>query len=277
MKKILLTLAFSAIACLTVSAQLQLPAASPKAQVMQSVGLTDITVDYSSPGVKGRTIWGDLLPYDSLWRAGANAATKITFSRDVIIEGKTVAKGSYSIFVIPARNSDWTVVLNSNPTAAVSEYSRDKDILRIKAKPEAIALRERLAFLVADFTDSTATVAMEWEKVRVSFHVTLDTYNQTLENIKTTLGGTWRNYNAAARFMMEKKDLDKAMSYVDQSLALTVDWYNNWTKAQILAENKMYKDALTYAQKAKELGDKNPEGFFFKTQVEKALTDWKGK
>src|SRR5690606_4616469 len=84
-------------------AQLQLPAPSPKASVMQTVGLTEITIDYSSPGVKGRTIWGDLVPYDKVWRAGANAATKITFSQNVSINGTEVAKGTYSIFAIPSK------------------------------------------------------------------------------------------------------------------------------------------------------------------------------
>jgi len=265
-------------ACLTQSfAQLQLPAPSPKAQVTQTIGLTEIVVDYSSPGAKGRTIWGDLVPYDKLWRAGANSATKVTFNKDVTIDGKAVAKGSYSLFIIPSKSDDWTIVLNSNATASTDEYAQDKDVVRVKSKPVAIAPRERMAFQILDFTDQNAWVAMEWEKVRVGFNVMLDTDKQALENIKTTLGGTWRSYNSAARYMMDKKDLDKALAYADQSLALSGEWYNNWTKAQILAEKKSYKEATTYAQKAKELGDKNPDGFFFKDQVEKALVEWKGK
>ena len=270
-------IAFVAASGLQSFAQLQLPAPSPKAQVMQTSGLTEITVDYSSPAVKGRTIWGDLVPYDKLWRAGANSATKVTFSKDVIIEGTKVPKGSYSLFIIPSKSEDWTIVLNSNATASVDEYKQDKDVVRIKSKPVAIAPRERMSFQIIDFSDQNAMVAMEWEKVRVGFNVTLDTDNQAQENIKSTLGGTWRTYNSAARYMMEKKDLDKAMAYADQSLALSSEWFNNWTKAQILAEKKSYKEATTYAQKAKDLGDKNPEGFFFKDLVEKALVEWKGK
>ena len=277
MKKQLLFLAVAASNFFAASAQqLQLPAPSPKAQVMQTVGLTDITIDYSSPGVKGRKIWGELVPYDKLWRAGANAATKVTFSKDVTIEGKKVAAGSYSLFIIPSMNAEWTIILNSNATASTDEYSQEKDIVRIKTKPMTVENKERLAWYFVDFTTGSATIAMEWEKVRVSFNVSLDTETQALDNIKNTLGGSWRNYNSAARYMMEKKDLEKATAYVDQSLALSSEWFNNWTKAQILAEKKMYKEALVYAQKAKELGDKNPDGFFFKDQVEKALVDWKG-
>lgn len=277
MKKLFLAFAIASSAFLQSSAQLQLPAPSPKAQVMQTVGLTEITIEYSSPGVKGRTIWGEVVPYDKLWRAGANAATKITFSKDVTIEGKVIAKGSYSLFVIPSQNGEWTIALNSNATVSVDDYAQDKDVIRIKAKPTAIANRERLAYTITDFTDNSAVVSLEWEKARVSFNVQLDTDKQAQENIKSSLGGTWRMYNSAARYMMEKKDLEKATAYVEQSLTLSNEWYNNWTKAQILSEKKMYKDALTYAQKAKELGDKNPDGFFFKDQVEKALVEWKGK
>jgi Protein of unknown function (DUF2911) len=277
MKKPLLLIAVVATSFLHANAQLQLPQPSPKAQVMQAIGLTDITIDYSSPGVKGRTIWGDLVPYDKLWRAGANYATKVTFSKDVTIDGKKVPKGSYSLFIIPSKSDDWTIVLNTNATASVEEYLQDKDAIRVKSKPVAIANRERMSFQIIDFVDQNAWIAMEWEKVRVGFNVVLDTDSQALENIKSTLGGTWRTYNSAARYMMEKKDLDKATAYADQSLALSSEWFNNWTKAQILAEKKSYKEATTYAQKAKELGDKNPDGFFFKDQVEKALVDWKGK
>ena len=277
MKKIFLFLSFATAAILPANAQLQLPAASPKAQVMQTVGLTEITIDYSSPAVKGRKIWGDLVPYDKLWRAGANAATKITFSKPVTIEGKKVDKGSYSIFIIPSATGDWTIVLNTDASVSADDYAQDKDLLRIKAKPSAIANRERMAFEVLDFTTSTAVVAMEWEKVRVGFTVSMDTENQAQENIKSTLGGSWRSYNSAARYMMEKKDLETALKYANQSLSLSDEWFNNWTKAQILAEKKMYKEASANAARAKELGDKDPKGFFFKDQVEKALVEWKGK
>src|SRR3954470_9035390 len=106
MKKQLIKTAIIALAAFQIStnasAQLQLPQPSPKASVMQTVGLTDITIDYSSPAVKGRNVWGELVPYDKVWRAGANSATKITFSKDVTISGTVVPKGSYSLFIIPS-------------------------------------------------------------------------------------------------------------------------------------------------------------------------------
>jgi hypothetical protein len=128
----------------TVSAQLQLPQPSPKASVMQNVGLTEITIDYSSPAVRGRNIWGELVPFNQVWRAGANAATKITFSKDVSIENTSVAKGSYSIFVIPGK-TDWIIAINKDVTASEDAYKSENDIVRIKTTAAALANnRERL-------------------------------------------------------------------------------------------------------------------------------------
>jgi Protein of unknown function (DUF2911) len=257
-----------------VSAQLVLPQPSPKASVMQTVGLTDITIDYSSPGVKGRAIWGDVVPYDKVWRAGANAATKITFSKDVVIEGTAVPKGSYSIFMIPSK-AEWTIIINKNPTASMDEYKQDMDLLRMKSMPAIINNCERLAYTITDFNDDAATVSLAWEKVRVSFKVALATDKQAVENIDKTTGNTWSIYNSAARYYFDKKDYEKALNYANQSLSLSQQWFNNWMKAQILFAKGLTNDAYKFAQIAKEIGDQKPDGFFYKTQVEKALVDWK--
>ncbi|HNP47294.1 MAG TPA: DUF2911 domain-containing protein [Bacteroidia bacterium] len=280
MKKIFLLSAAIVLAILhsgSASAQLVLPQPSPKASVMQAVGLTDITIDYSSPGVKGRVIWGEVVPYDQLWRTGANAATKITFSKDVKIGETAVPKGSYSIFTIPGK-STWTFILNKNASASTGEYKKEEDLLRMTVTPEAIPSRERLAFIFSDFNDDYAKINMEWEKVRITIPVTTFTSDQAMDNIRNSTEGSWRVFNSAARYMMDtKKDYDAGMKYVEQSLSLGNDWLNNWTKAQLLAAKNNYKEALVWANKAKTLGDKNPDGFFFKTQVEKALADWPAK
>ncbi len=255
------------------SAQLQLPAPSSKASVSQTVGLTDISIEYSSPGAKGRTIFGDLVPFDEIWRTGANSATKITFSKDVTIGGTKVSKGTYSIFTIPGK-AEWTIIVNKNSSASTSEYKQAEDAVRLTAKPEVIPMRERMAFQIVDFDDSKGTVTLEWDKVRVGFTVECATDEQALENIKSSLGGTWRTYNSAARYMMEKKDYETALKYANQSVQLTEDWFNVWVKASILSKMNKNKEAYELATKAKALGDKNVDGFFFKTQVEDALAKW---
>jgi Protein of unknown function (DUF2911) len=261
---------------------LDLPRPSPFAAVKQTVGLTEITVDYSSPGVKGRKIWGGLVPYDKMWRAGANSATKVTFSRDVKIDGKPVPAGSYSLWVIPSAKGAWTIILNKNPNqgGVGTDYKQDLDLLRVQVKPQPIPSRERLAYLIADFTDDAAQLQLEWEKVRLSLPIQLATAEQAAANIKSATDGAWRPWNSAARYMLEtKKDFDAGLVLVERSIAIKEDWLNLWTKAQLLAGKKNFKEAYALAEKAKAMGDKleKQADFFFAEEVKKALGEWKGK
>ncbi len=256
------------------SAQLTLPQPSLKALVTQTAGLTDITIDYSSPAVKNRTIWGGLLGYEQVWRAGANASTKITFSEDVMIDGKDVKKGTYSVFIIPRKDADWNFILNSVATAGEGNRKEADDVVNVKVKPTAVPHRERLAYSVVDFDNDKATIQMEWEKMRVSVPVKLHTAKQAEANLNR-LNNTWRDYNNAARYALETGNHDKALGYVNTSIQLTDHWWNNWTKAQVLNGMGKNKEAYEAASKAKKMGDENPDGFFFKEDVEMALKNWK--
>lgn len=279
MKKTIVTLSLVVAAYFaqttSASAQLQLPQPSPKAKLVQTAGLTDITIEYSSPAVKGRTIWGDLVPYNEVWRAGANKATSVNFSKDVTVADKEVKAGSYSLFYIPGKE-EWTIILNKNTELWGSDgYKQEEDVVRTTVKPEAISNRERMTFIVSNYTDDAANIDLEWEKVRVSLPIKLGTAKQATENINKTLGGTWRSYASAARYMYETpKDYEAALKYIDLSLGLTQDWYNTWYKAKILAAKGMTKEAHALALKAKELGDKNPDNFFYKNDVEAAIKEW---
>lgn len=256
------------------SAQLTLPQPSLKAVVTQTAGLTDITIDYSSPAVKGRTIWGGLLGYEQVWRAGANASTKITFSEDVMIDGKDVKKGTYSLFIIPRKDADWNFILNSVATAGEGNRKDADDVVNVKVKATAVPHRERLAYSVVDFDNEKATIQMEWEKIRVELPVKLHTAKQAEANLNR-LNNTWRDYNNAARYALETGNHDKALGYVNTSIQLTDHWWNNWTKAQVLNGMGKNKEAYEAASKAKKMGDENPDGFFFKEDVEMALKNWK--
>lgn len=144
---------------------------SPKAEVKQIVGLTDITISYSRPGVKKRTIWGQLVPYDKVWRAGADEATKFTFSTDVIIEGKKLSKGSYSFFTIPSKN-EWTIIFNKVADQwGAFEYNEEEDALRVKVKPKENEYREWLTYSFTKTGDKSAVVTLEWEKLKIPFKV----------------------------------------------------------------------------------------------------------
>ena len=144
---------------------------SPKAEVMQTIGFTDVHIVYSRPGVKGRTIWGNLVPYDAVWRAGANEATKITFSTDVTIEGKKLKKGSYSFFAIPGKN-DWTIIFNKVADQwGAFEYNESEDAIRIKIKTEKGVWQEWLSYTINKTSDRSAVIRLEWEKIKIPFKV----------------------------------------------------------------------------------------------------------
>jgi len=148
---------------------------SPKAMVEQTVGFTEVTIEYNRPGVKGRTIWGGLVPYDVVWRAGANEATKITFSTDVKIDGKKLKAGSYSFFAIPTEKT-WTLIFNkvANQWGAF-EYNDVEDALRIEVTPmQNICWQEWLAFTINKSSDKKAVVMLEWEKLKVPFNIEVE-------------------------------------------------------------------------------------------------------
>jgi hypothetical protein len=278
----LLTTCLSFLVFLTAGvarADLDLPRPSPFAKVSQVVGLTEIVVDYSSPGVKGRKIWGGLVPYDQMWRAGANTATKVTFSKDVTFAGKPVPAGTYAFFVIPGK-SDWTVILNKKADQAGTgrDYKQDQDLLRVQVKPKAGPFRERLAYQITDFTDDKATLSLEWEKLQLPIPIGVATATQAMANIQAAVDGTWRTYANAARYLLEsKKDYDAGTKYIDQSLALKEDWYNLWIKSQLLAAKGNYKDAVATAERADQLGQKEGPGYFAQGEVKKELAEWSKK
>ena len=266
------------VASHAVAQQLELPAPSPAAKVTQRVGLTDITVEYSSPAVKGRKIWGDLVPWDKPWRTGANAATKITFSKDVTFGGQPVLAGTYAVITLPTQKG-WTVVLDKDLAvgSAGKPYDTKDDAARAKATTAAIAPRERMLFLFSNTTDGDTSLDLEWEKLRVSVPIQTDTATQVQANMKTALDNAWRPHANAARYLGEtSKDYDRALAYLDASIAIQSHWYNNWLKADVLAKKANFPEALKFAQVAWDMGQKDPN-FFMKDAVAKALVDWKAK
>lgn len=148
---------------------------SPKAMVEQTVGFTEVTIDYSRPGVKGRKIWSGLVPYNVVWRAGANEATKITFSTDVKIDGKKLKAGSYSFFAIPGQKT-WILIFNkvANQWGAF-EYNDVEDALRIEVTPMPnTCWQEWLAYTINKSSDNKAVIMLEWEKLKVPFNVEVE-------------------------------------------------------------------------------------------------------
>lgn len=157
---------------------------SPKASIEETVGLTDITISYSRPGVKGRKIWGGLVPYNKVWRAGANEATKITFSTDVKINGKTLPAGSYGFFIIPT-TKNWTIIFNKIADQwGAFTYNETQDALRITAIPEKTIYHEWLTYFFENMkvtpnsSPNSAVVYMKWEKVKLPFTIETEEKNK---------------------------------------------------------------------------------------------------
>ncbi|WP_373045418.1 DUF2911 domain-containing protein [Vulgatibacter sp.] len=273
-------LAAAAVSLPTAPAEAQgveLPQPSPKARVEQQVGVTQFVVDYASPGVKGRKIWGELVPFGQVWRTGANGATNLTASRDFTFGGKKVPAGTYSLFTIPGEKS-WTVVLNSNPkTWGAYGYDEKLDVARVEVQPAAAASpRERLTFLFSDTTDHGTRLDIEWEKLRVSVPVGVDTDTHVAANIEGAVREAWRPHFDSARWLLEHDgDLKKAAQFIDTSIAIQPTWWNHWVKAQIQAKGGKRSDAVKTAKAAQKLGkgDRVYEGFFVK-QVSAAIADW---
>jgi tetratricopeptide (TPR) repeat protein len=294
-----LILAFAVLcAASTVMAQappLTLPEPSPAASVMQRAGLTDITVTYHRPSVNNRTIWGELVPYGEVWRAGANQNTVIAFSSDVTIAGQRVPAGSYGLHMIPAA-AEWTVILNKDSQAWGSFfYDRAQDQLRFPVTPRDAPLQEQLAYTLDDPTDKGLTVTMRWEKRAVAFPVAVDTPAVVAASLRTQLRGlpgfTWQGFAQAASWCARHDvNLDEAQAWAERALAMN----ENFTtlRARALVAEKRGDASLAQDLRAKSLtvateADMNAYGYqllqagkiddaigVFRQNVEKYPASW---
>lgn len=219
---------------------LNLPDVSQAAEVKQRIALTDITVKYHRPLVNGRKIWGGLVPYGKVWRAGANENTTIEFSDPVLVDGKPLAKGTYGLHMIPNPDS-WTVIFSKTNTGWGSySYKQDEDALRVNVKPKPLAQSEEaLEFEFEDLKPDSTAVTLKWEKLGVPFTVSIKDAEQTLENIRAQLKGrgqfTWQALDEGAQFCLTRKiNLDEALRWADASIQNEERFDNLSTKADIL-------------------------------------------
>ena len=253
------TIAFALLASSLISAQINLPRQSPAASVSQTFAYTTATVTYSRPAVKGRVIWGGVVPYDQVWRAGANAATAIEFSTDVRVNGNPLPKGKYALFVLPTQKGDkaeWTFIFDTNPNAWGSfAYDGKHDALRLTLTPEKMALQERLEYTFEGITDSSAVLTLGWEKLRASLSIVAEFKTTAQAAILKDLPAvgdkepySWMN---AARFYKTYGLGDSlAMVWIDRSIAIKPMYVNLWTKAEWFAADKRYSEALETGRKA---------------------------
>ena len=224
MKK-LLSLAFALTIALSVNAQIETPQPSPSAKLQQKVGLTDITIEYSRPGVKGRTIFGGLEPWGNIWRTGANKNTIITFSDDVTISGTTLKAGSYAIFTRLNSAKDWDVMFytDTNNWGTPRDWDDSKVAATAKVKVEAIPFNvETFAIDINNITDTGGTLELIWEKSYAGIPFTVPTDKTVSAAIDKVMGGPTANdfYASAVYYMNAGKDIKKAKAWMDKALGM---------------------------------------------------------
>ena len=258
MKKLFLLTAASYI-FFSSEAQLNTPQPSPTANIKQNFALSSIEISYSRPGVKGRKIFGDLVPYGKVWRTGANNATTITFGEDVMIGGKKVAAGKYGLLTIPGE-AQWTFIITKQlDVTSPAAYKQDQDVVRVNAKPEALPFSiETMMINVDNIKSNSCVVGLAWDNVYASFEITSDVDSKVMEQIKGSMENDSRPYFAAALYYIDNgKDLNKAVEWLDKAYAQNPEAF--WVLYQKARAQKMLgkkTDALATSNKSIEIAKK---------------------
>ncbi len=275
----LLATAFS----LNVTAQIELPAPSPTATFSQKVGLTEVTITYSRPGVKDRKIFGDLVPYGELWRTGANMATRVKFSDDVKLAGNDLPAGEYALFTIPGE-SEWTVIFNKNVNqGGTGNYSEGEDALRFNVKPKTVGETiETFAITINNVRPNSADLILAWDKTVVEVPLEVEIDEKIMASIDRALTVQPGDLFQAATYYHESgKDLNKALEMINEAVAKyeaegqNVFWVYR-RKSLIQADLKQYKDAIATAETCKAKAKEAGNGQYVKFS-EDSIAEWKAK
>jgi len=242
------------------STQVDLPRPSQHAIVMQRIGITDVTVNYHRPLVNGRKIFGGIVPYGQVWRAGANENTTITFADPVTIEGKPLDRGTYGLHMIP-NEDQWTVIFSRMHTAWGSfSYDQKEDALRVTVKPTTADFHDALTYDFDQLKSDSAVVTMRWDKVAVPFAVAVNVNQVVDASLKNQLRGlsqyTWDGWDDSATYMVDNKmDLNEALKYEEKSIQNEERFENLMTKAKILDAMGQKDQATADRNKALAMGN----------------------
>lgn len=259
MKKVFLLFAASFIIYSTEAQELNTPQPSPTANLKQNFALSSIEISYSRPGVKGRKIFGDLVPFGKVWRTGANSATTVTFGDDVTIGGKKVAAGKYGLLTIPGE-TEWTFIITKQlDVTSPAAYKQDQDVVRVTAQPATLPFSiETMMINIDNIKGNSCVIGLAWDNVYASFEVTTDVDSKVMAQIKDVMGSDNRPYfNAALYYIENGKDLNKAVEWLDKAAAQNPDAY--WVmyqKARALKMQGKKAEALAASNKSIELAKK---------------------
>lgn len=240
----------------TLGAQIQTPQPSPAAKMWQTVGLTEVTVDYSRPSMRGRTIFGDLVPFDALWRTGANAYTKISFDKDVTIANQPVKSGTYSIFTKPGKET-WQVFFYTDTQGGGTPANWDESKVVAKTTVPVMPIEmpvETFTITIDDVTSNGAHLGILWENTYVGIPFAVGTDAEVLKNIENVMSGPSAGdyYNAAVYYSNEGKDINKAKEWMNKAMSM-IENPRYWQLRQqslILAKSGDKAGAVAAAKKS---------------------------
>ncbi|MFN7957622.1 MAG: DUF2911 domain-containing protein [Holophagaceae bacterium] len=253
---------------------------SPAGTLSQEIGISKIELSFARPAVKGRKIWGGLVPFGQVWRAGANSATVLTLSHAAKVAGKDVPAGTYGFFVIPNEKT-WTLILNRKAKQwGAYEYKKEEDVLRWEVTPQSAPHQEYLEYRVVPTGIDGALVELGWEKLRVSFPVAFDTralYWAHLEDkLKQAPETDWVPWYQAAKYCQEQGlEPGKAQAWITKSLKAGESFWNHETAARIARDAKRMPEALAHLQKAIDLSKPGGAPKEYTENLEKELVAWK--
>jgi len=279
MRNSIIGVAIFTLAAAASAQQVDFPRLSPVASVRQAVGVTEIEINYSRPGVKGRKIWGELVPYGEVWRTGANENTTIRFSTPVRIAGTELPAGIYGLQTIPTEG-DWTVILSKDAELwGAFDYKPENDALRATVTPRKSArLEERMSFRFEDLTDESATVVLAWENVEVPFKVEVDTPKLVLAKAGESI--RWQTGYQAANYCLQNDTcLDEAGRWLTSSLAIQENFFNLRAKALWQSKKGDFKGAVATGEKALAAGKsaQNPPPANLVSELEGWMKEWRAK
>ncbi|MBK8595550.1 MAG: DUF2911 domain-containing protein [Holophagales bacterium] len=261
------------------AAELRLPQPSPAATVSTTIGTTDVSIRYHQPAVKGRQVWGELVPYGSLWRLGANNATTVSFTDPVKVAGRDVPAGTYALFAIPGKES-WTLVLNRKAQQWGAYFADPKeDQLRFDVKPVAGEPTEWMTFGIVPTGATSARVDWAWEKLRFSFPVEVEVSRLVWAGVDKALAEAkpddWQTPLQAARWARQDgKRLDEAVRWLDRSIAARESFWNYELKALFLHDAGKTAEAIPLMEKAIEIAKKGGPPKEYTEGLEKTLASW---
>lgn len=277
----LLSTALLAAFAAPAAAQITKPPLSPRATVKQGVGLGEVTIDYGRPSVRGREIFGKLEAYGIVWRTGANACTKVTFSQDAEVGGESIEAGTYGLFSIPNEKS-WTIIFSQQSDLwGAGGYDPAKDVARIEVKPTTLpSVHETLTIDLQGFHSNGADLVIAWERTHVSIPVKVDTDTQVLQEIdekvrKAKGEVSPRTYFDAGMYLYEKGEmLEDAEAWIDKAVELAPQsWWQTYYKAELALKLGKLDKAMAAAEAALEGATSSPRGDFGYAARTKALIE----